>query len=370
MSSIISLAVITTLFIGFPQTYAQTNITASACAASSVYSSCNHDVADKWSSCLSRCKGNGDCSVDCGCTAHQEYINCMAHSCWNQVYSCEYQLFIQQYFTICPNAAEPIPFWPAPDDAAGRCSCALGKVLQNTLSARKEQVSCISNIADETVNTVTGALGDLSSIGKNVADIATTAVGCACCGASASISAAWEVCPDTIPIQAGADLWTVFFTSDYPNLYTSVTDFTWNTCDSTLGSTNCQNVGFTDPSDKFYKPGNFPSNGTSSLSNVGGTVSIPPSGTVISWSQASTTWTVTATGYDEKAVVSQSEYSATATAMSTGSSSDSDSDSDSGSGSGLESTSSSSTDNSSGAMGLRPIGSFALLSVLGVGILL
>lgn len=68
-----------------------------------------------------------------------------------------------------------------------------------------------------------------------------------------------------------------------------------------------------DPSDKFYKPGEFPSNGTSKLSNVGGTVSAPPSGTVITWSQASSTWTVTATGYDKKAVASQSEYRATAT---------------------------------------------------------
>lgn len=86
MSSIISLAAAAIL--GFSQlTSAQTNITASACAASSIYSSCNRDVADKWSSCISGCNGDGNCSVDCGCTAHQEYINCMAHSCWNKVCS-------------------------------------------------------------------------------------------------------------------------------------------------------------------------------------------------------------------------------------------------------------------------------------------
>ncbi|KAJ5728630.1 uncharacterized protein N7483_003138 [Penicillium malachiteum] len=351
MSSIIPLAVITTLLVGFPQTYAQTNITASACAASSVYSSCNHDVADKWSSCLSGCTGNGDCSVDCGCTAHQECIHANTNSSSNNT---------SQYVPMPPNQSPSGPHQTMRLDVVPVIS---GKVLRNTLTARKEQVSCILNVTDETVNSVTSDLGDLSNIGKNVADIATTAVGCACCGASASISAAWEVCPDTIPIQAGADLWTVFFTSDYPNLYTSVTDFSWNTCDSTLGSTNCQNVGFADPSDKFYKPGDFPSNGTSSLTNVGGTVSIPPSGTVMSWSQASTTWTVTATGFDEKAVVSQSEYSATATATSTGSGSEP--------GSGLESTSSSSTDTSSGAVVLRPFGISTLLtSVFGVGILL
>jgi hypothetical protein len=24
--------------------------------------------------------------VDCGCESHQKYINCMAESCWNQVW--------------------------------------------------------------------------------------------------------------------------------------------------------------------------------------------------------------------------------------------------------------------------------------------
>lgn len=66
---------------------AQTNITTNACADGSNYSSCNRNVANNWSSCVNDCNGNGNCIVDCGCTAHQEYINCMAQSCWNQVRS-------------------------------------------------------------------------------------------------------------------------------------------------------------------------------------------------------------------------------------------------------------------------------------------
>lgn len=127
----------------------------------------------------------------------------------------------------------------------------------------------------------------------------------------------WQVCPNTVPRLAGADLWGIFFPSDYPNLYDSIPNFAWDSCDSSLSSTDCQNIGFTDPSDKFYRPGDFPSNGTSTLSNVGGTVSAPPSGTVITWSQSTNTWTVTATGYDDKAVASQSEYRATATGTGT-----------------------------------------------------
>lgn len=124
---------------------------------------------------------------------------------------------------------------------------------------------------------------------------------------------AWQVCPNTIPTLAGADLWPIFFPSDQPNLYNSIPNWAWDTCDSTLSATNCKNIGFTDPSDKFYQPGNFPANGTSTLHNVAGTVTAPPSGTVITWSQSSTTYTVSATGYDAKAVASQSEYRATST---------------------------------------------------------
>jgi hypothetical protein len=107
-------------------------------------------------------------------------------------------------------------------------------------------------------------------------------------------------------------MWGVFFPSDLPNLYTSLPNWAWSSCDATLQDTNCKDLGFTD-TDKFYKPGDFPNNGTSTLYEVGGTVSAPPSGTVLTWSQASATYTVTATGYDRKAVASQSEYRATAT---------------------------------------------------------
>lgn len=87
---------------------------------------------------------------------------------------------MQQYFAICPSAVEPIPFWPAPEDAPNRCSCSLGKVLQHTLTARNEQMHCMSDVNEQSAH---GAdLGDLGHMAKH-------ATQCACCGASASISA-------------------------------------------------------------------------------------------------------------------------------------------------------------------------------------
>lgn len=94
---------------------------------------------------------------------------------------------MQQYFAVCPKAIEPIPFWPAPNNAPNRCSCDLGKVLQNTLTARKEQLSCMRNTTDQTISNIPD-LSNLSNLGNGL-DIAKQASQCACCGASASISA-------------------------------------------------------------------------------------------------------------------------------------------------------------------------------------
>ncbi|KAF7713889.1 Uncharacterized protein PECH_006744 [Penicillium ucsense] len=307
MQSTSRLAATAAAFVGLLQVAcAQTNITASQCVAQSVYSDCNRNVANKWQSCINSCNGNGNCLVDCGCTAHQEYINCMAQSCWNQVYSCEYQLFVQQYFAVCPSASEPIPFWPAPDNAPNRCSCNLGKVLSNTLSARNDQVNCASKIANQAVNIPD--ITNINNLPNSVQDIVKTATECACCGASASLSSAWQICPDTRPTLAGADLWPLFFPSNYPNLYPSIPNFAWSasTCDNTLSQTNCKDLGFSDANNNFYKPGQFPSNGTKTLSNVAGTVTVPPSGTVLTWSQASSTYTVTATGLGQKGVAGAS----------------------------------------------------------------
>ena len=88
MPSTLYLAVTAAVLASFSHlAQAQTNITTNACADGSSFDPCNRKVADKWNDCIHNCDGHGDCLVDCGCTAHQEYINCMAQSCWNQVHS-------------------------------------------------------------------------------------------------------------------------------------------------------------------------------------------------------------------------------------------------------------------------------------------
>ncbi|KAJ5178042.1 uncharacterized protein N7500_000741 [Penicillium coprophilum] len=277
---------------------AQTNITEKACAATSEYSKCNRDVADKWSSCLRGCNGNGNCAVDCGCESHQKSTPANTSSSSS---------------STSPSAPAPknqSPSGPPPDNAPNRCSCDIGKITKTTLSSRNQQIKCMRDVTDKLDKDIDN-IQDLSKL-KDGLDIADRASDCACCGASASISASWDICPHTEPNLAGADMWGVFFPSDQPNLYNSLPNWAWSSCDDTLKDTKCKDLGFTD-TDKFYRPGDLPKNGTSTLHEVGGTVTAPPSGTVLVWSQSSTTYTVTATGYDRKAVASQSEYRATAT---------------------------------------------------------
>lgn len=83
-------------------------------------------------------------------------------------------------------------------------------------------------------------------------------------------------------------------------------DRDWASCENTLDTTNCHDdLGFTlapGESSAFYNPADLPVSSSSSgavdpLSNGDGTVTAPPSGTVFVWSQASATYTVTASGY-------------------------------------------------------------------------
>lgn len=79
----------------------------------------------------------------------------------------------------------------------------------------------------------------------------------------------------------------------------------WASCENTLNTTNCHDdLGFTlapGESSAFYNPADLPVSSSSGavdpLSNGDGTVTAPPSGTVFVWSQASATYTVTASGY-------------------------------------------------------------------------
>ncbi|EED18720.1 conserved hypothetical protein [Talaromyces stipitatus ATCC 10500] len=277
---------------------AQTNITADVCADPSAFTSCTTQALATSKGCTDMCNGSKMCVLGCGCAMYQSYINCVAESCWNQAYSCEYDKLVAAYFSQCSTAAEPIPFWPAPDSAPGGCSCNLGKVLQSVTKAQQEYNTCITNDTSTSV---------IQQGNQNTA--------CGCCEVSAGLSAMYETCPDTIPADMGADIWLQAST-----IYGTVIH--WDKCGSVLDQYNCHNLGFAPPSSNsstFYKPANLPPNGTLTLYNTGpaNAVTAPPSGSVFTWSQSSVMYTVTASPWKNGQIMVTSTSIATTKTSST-----------------------------------------------------
>jgi hypothetical protein len=108
-----------------------------------------------------------DALVACGDVFTEAQINCYLSDCWNKVYSCEYQVLAIEALSdfVAPLS---VPFFPAPDNAPGGCSCNLGKLL-TTVNAyhNHTETECAFS---STMNTVAG-------IGA-----------CNCCGGSAELS--------------------------------------------------------------------------------------------------------------------------------------------------------------------------------------
>ncbi|CEJ59610.1 hypothetical protein PMG11_08227 [Penicillium brasilianum] len=265
------------------------------------YDSCNGDTT-----CMAtQCPNIGiDCINACGCVRATDQIDCTASSCWNQVYSCEYQQTAQDVLDLCLSFdIDRIPFWPAPENAPGGCSCNIGNL------ARKETL--ISAQLTECSNNMTNL--DQLSEGKNMTDYAQA---CVCCAQSAIVSAIWGVCPSTKPSEIGVDDWYNAFLGPHH----------WKECGPYLEAYDCgSNLGYAAESagdtHTFYRPNSLPKNGTETLYNTGGILSTPVSGATFTWTDGSLLHGITAASTNN--VVSATgagAQGATATATGTGAS--------------------------------------------------
>lgn len=131
-------------FLILPYTYAQ-NITASTCASSSGFTQCYNQVNSNYETCIASAGGDLDKSLACACVGQLDELNCAMTNCWNVVYGCEYQQLANMYTANC---ASPVPFFPAPDNAPGGCSCNLGYVLYNETNVEFEYKDCITSDVD------------------------------------------------------------------------------------------------------------------------------------------------------------------------------------------------------------------------------
>jgi len=170
-----------------------TSIDPSVCAAPNDYLTCYEAAVENTAHCVNITADNPTAQKGCSCVDGIEKINCFAEACWNKVsdvksenllhtecskiYGCEYQVLVADYFETCDQAVPPIPYWPAPPNAPGSCSCNTGEVF---LTIKEAETSLL--ICEE------GALTSVTGLKD-----------CFCCLESVSISAYVQFISTTSP---------------------------------------------------------------------------------------------------------------------------------------------------------------------------
>ncbi|KAF8847563.1 hypothetical protein BDZ45DRAFT_320904 [Acephala macrosclerotiorum] len=159
------------------------NPTGQGCVDPKGFLSCYDNQSSNAVSCTAFCDSNTvkgtkaytDCILGCNGAWLASNVGCWIQSCWNQVYSCEYQLTALSYFDgtdLVQNGN--IPFYPPPDSASvGACSCNLGYVYGN-----KTYISFNNACID------VAASGDANALHE-----------CGCCEFAFPVSNILNVCP-------------------------------------------------------------------------------------------------------------------------------------------------------------------------------
>jgi hypothetical protein len=163
-------------------------INPSTCVAPSDYTSCDELAVTIEQQCISESTTEEGKNA-CGCVGFIEQMNCFARSCWNrvcyirhlwelllifclQIYGCEYQSLVANYIRICQIMTLPVPYWPAPDNAPGSCSCNTGEVIEAFLGSQTSGLSCSRNAES-----------------LSLSEIPAMEEACVCCMTSITISA-------------------------------------------------------------------------------------------------------------------------------------------------------------------------------------
>ncbi|KAH9213247.1 hypothetical protein DL95DRAFT_506725 [Leptodontidium sp. 2 PMI_412] len=242
----------------------------STCVAPAEYETCNRDALATLDNCMSGKKREVDAYRECLCLADAFLLNCEGQFCWNKVYGCEYNDLVGLLLDACtPDLVntDEIPFWPAPANAPGACSCDNSATdLANSILWTTTHEACSNGEVEDT--------NDKNSTWN-----------CNCCYWSLSSQATMESCPKyDFPYLRYDD-------ARRQNL--SGFDETWFSCQDTLPTADCKALGYS-YTGEVYLPSNLPLPGTETMSNLAGQVTAPVSGWTYTWSAASYGWVVTA----------------------------------------------------------------------------
>jgi hypothetical protein len=228
---------------------------------------------------VNRCAGTGSCTDenncsstaalcvrDCVCDAYASWFNCALTSCWNQIYSCEYQNLAMHAHENCPGAGVGplntddvdgyIPYSPAPANAPGGCSCDISFVYYRHYTATANAKVCEARVTN----------GSSEAVDR-----------CRCCAASEQVSSFYNTCPSTSP-------------ASYPLFNVTIEDslrlLSTQTCRTALAGFDCRRAGFQKPGisgGNFLTADTLPSNGTQTISNTGNAITSPVSGPTLVW---------------------------------------------------------------------------------------
>ncbi|KAF5579272.1 uncharacterized protein FSUBG_13647 [Fusarium subglutinans] len=255
---------------------ADVTLTSSGCADASGFEQCQASANKKTSSCIAQARHDNS-QVEllaCGCQDYVDNFNCYAAFCWNRVWECEYQEYVVSYFMNCDTAKKPVPYFPAPKNAQGACSCNVGQVYLNIQDAIQQTGTC-SNSANS---------GDA---GSNLQKIE----GCNCCEISGALSSIVEICPKTDPNLIGLKQISTL---------ESELNVDYKSCGSYMETYDCSSqLSYSlEGVSTYYKPDDPLKTGTATLSNNPGSVTAPASGKVFSYTNGGdgTVYTITAAG--------------------------------------------------------------------------
>ncbi|GAB7354895.1 hypothetical protein MBLNU459_g5531t2 [Dothideomycetes sp. NU459] len=238
-----------------------TTISSAGCVAPSDFEDCLNGAVTSETQCVAEFEGGGaEETADCGIIYYIDQMQCYMESCWNKVYSCEYQALVFEYQSErALTVPEEVPFWPAPDGAPGGCSFPRARASVNV---------------------------ELASF--------------------------YGICPTT-----DLDDLIGSFIADIEQYETTL----GRTCADVLASTNClTDWGFGSAYGGVYPDPavSLPPNGTEPLYTTAGSLTSPPGGATLTWSLLGAVRTAIASPYNAKNAQATTAAGSAATAAETG----------------------------------------------------
>lgn len=158
---------------------------------------------------------------------------------------------------------DDIPFWPAPDNADGRCSCPIGRVTTAQVLSNQVIAQCGNN-ADP--------------FSQTPEEIEAYGMACLCCGVSGFLSryrrpsptcsilliatSLPSICPKLNPAELSMDVLEDVIIENMPAPK-------WTECGQWMSGYDCADFGLPSDIRTFYAPGQVPEGGTETLNNIG-----------------------------------------------------------------------------------------------------